>query len=119
MKEVATIILNRNLPKVTDALYENIQKHNAGHTDIFVVESGSSKNNLSKYCSYWANWEESLEHGLRYGRGFNYGLYMMLKDGKFNNYKYFFLVSNDAVFEEEPFLHKLTGEFEQHPRVGI
>ena len=43
MKPVATIILNRNLPKVTDKLYSRIKKHEGYMTDIFIVEAGSLK----------------------------------------------------------------------------
>ena len=38
IKEVATIILNRNLPKVTDELYNHIKKYDGKDTDIFVLE---------------------------------------------------------------------------------
>ena len=43
MTKFATIILNRNLPNITDKLYRRIKKDN--DTDIFVVESGSKKKN--------------------------------------------------------------------------
>ena len=49
MKRTATIILNRNLPKETDALVEHLVKLDGNYTDIFVVEAGSNKDNLSKY----------------------------------------------------------------------
>ena len=42
-KEVATIILNRNLKSITDKLYKKIFKYNKNHTDIYVVDSGSDK----------------------------------------------------------------------------
>ena len=89
MKATATIILNRNLPNITDRLYECIKRNNANDTDIYVIESGSSKNNLSKYCSYWANWKESIKSGLRYPRGFNYALSRFYKEGKFKEDLYY------------------------------
>ena len=46
MKPVSTIILNRNLPKITDELYKKIKREN--DTDIYVVEAGSKKKNYSK-----------------------------------------------------------------------
>ena len=49
MKRTATIILNRNLPKETDSLVEHLVKFDGNYTDIFVVEAGSNKDNLSKY----------------------------------------------------------------------
>ena len=66
MTKIATIILNRNLPKETDRLYEHVQKNNKNITDIYVVESGSSLANLSKYCTWHANWKEAKEKGLLY-----------------------------------------------------
>ena len=47
MKKVATLILNRNLPKVTDKLFDHINKYDGKFTDIFVIEAGSDKENLS------------------------------------------------------------------------
>ena len=48
MKKVATIILNRNLPDVTNNLYEHIYRFDDDITDIYVVEAGSDPNKLSK-----------------------------------------------------------------------
>ena len=49
MKKTATIVLNRNLPKETDALVERVLATDSKHTDIFVVEAGSDASKLSKY----------------------------------------------------------------------
>ena len=119
MKKTATIILNRNLPKVTDKLYESIWQRNSGETDIFVVESGSQEDSLSQYYTYWANWKEALENGLRINRGFNYGLLKLWEEGKFKNYDYFFFLVNDTEFEEKPIISILRKEMEAHPRLGI
>ena len=43
MEKLATIILNRNLPLVTNTLFNTIKKYNKNYTDIFVVEAGSKK----------------------------------------------------------------------------
>ena len=43
MKKIAVLILNRNLPKVTENLYYNIKKNNKNLVDIFVIDSGSLK----------------------------------------------------------------------------
>ncbi len=119
MKKVATIILNRNLPDITDVLYESIEKNNRETTDIFVVEAGSTKEKLSKYCTWWANWNESTEQGLRVPRGFNYALCELWKEKKFQNYDYFFLLTNDTELEEIPVIEILINEIDLHPRVGI
>ena len=43
MKKVATLILNRNLPEVTDSLYEHIERTDGNLTDIFVTNLIRSK----------------------------------------------------------------------------
>ena len=68
MKPVATIILNRNLPKVTDKLYSRIKKHEGYMTDIFIVEANSLKKNLSKYATWYANSKRVRQEGLRFQR---------------------------------------------------
>ncbi len=119
MKKVATIILNRNLPEVADNLYESTQKYNGDLTDIYIVEAGSDEDKLSKNHSWWANWQEAMEHGLRTPRGFNYALAEMWKKGTFSQYDFFFLLSNDTEFENVPVIQLLLEELENHPRVGI
>lgn len=119
MKKTATIILNRNLPKETDLLYEKIKQFNGEHTDIFVVESGSDKNNLSKNCTWWANWDDALERGLRFPRGFNFAFTKLLEEKKYSSYEYFLLVFNDTEVEANAFISKLEDVMTRHPRVGI
>ena len=38
--KVATLILNRNLPKITDRLFNIIKKKNNINNDIYIIESG-------------------------------------------------------------------------------
>ena len=90
MKSVATIILNRNLPDPTDRLYEHLIKYDGDQTDVYVVEAGSAKNNLSQYCTWHANSDEIIKEGLRYSRGMNYGLLKLYKEKKWEIYDYFF-----------------------------
>ena len=51
MKKVATIILNRNLPKLTDKLYTNLKKNNK-ISDFYVLEAGSDYKKLSKNVTW-------------------------------------------------------------------
>ena len=117
MKKFATIILNRNLPKVTDKLYNTIKKNNS--TDIFVVESGSKKNNLSKNMTWHANWPDAKKNGLRFTRGMNYALSNLYKENKLDKYDYFFLLANDAEIITTKCLKKFETIFNHHPRLGI
>ena len=63
-------------------------------TDIFIVEAGSLKKNLSKYATWYANSKRVRQEGLRFPRGMNYGLYQMWKEKIFTKYKSFFLITN-------------------------
>ena len=126
MKKTATIILNRNLPKVTDALVEHLKKNDGDSTDIFVIEAGSDKNNLSKYCTWHLETEEALKYGLRYSRGMNYGLLKLWQDDdKINKttwkkYDSFFLITNDTKFPKDQSTIKVLQEIlVEYPKVGI
>ena len=119
MKKVATLILNRNLPEPTDKLVEHLKKYDADLTDVFVIEAGSDEDKLSRYCTWYANWPEAREHGLRYNRGMNYGLCEMFKAGQGEKYDAFFLLTNDTELEKKSILTPLMDVLDKHPRVGI
>ena len=55
-KKVAVLILNRNLPRVTDNLRNTILKYNKKIADIYIVDSGSDKKLLSKHSNFKADW---------------------------------------------------------------
>jgi hypothetical protein len=120
MKKTATIILNRNLPEETNALVGHLKKYDGDFTDIFVVEAGSDKNNLSKYCTWHVETEEAVKHGMRYSRGMNYGLLKLWKRGDWKKYDSFFLITNDTRFPKNQntieTLQKIQAEY---PKVGI
>lgn len=115
-KPIATLILNRNLPAVTDKLVEHLQRWDGELTDVYVIESGSDEDKLSKYKSFWANWPEAMERGLHYCRGFNFGLMELDKLAK---YKYYFMVCGDSVFPEQPTLKMLLERMEKYSKFGI
>jgi len=120
MKKTAVIILNRNLPEETNALVEHLKKYDDDFTDIFVVEGGSDKNNLSKYCTWHVETEEVVKHGMRYLRGMNYGLLKLWKEGKWEKYDSFFLLTNDTKFPKKQNTIKVLQKIlEEHPKIGI
>ena len=116
MPEIATIILNRNLPDITDNLYKFIKNNN---TDIYVVEAGSQKNKLSKSVTWYANWKSAKKNGLRFPRGMNFALSNLYIEKKLSNYNYFALVTNDAEFKTLNFCKKAINLFKKHKRLGI
>jgi hypothetical protein len=119
MKKVATIILNRNLPAVTERLYEHLSKYDGDQTDIYVVEAGSDAGKLSRYSTWHVNSADVLANGMRYGRGMNYGLAQLFKEGKFEKYDFFFLLTNDTEFKNGATLSPLMQILNEHSRVGI
>jgi len=119
MKNVATLILNRNLPEPTDALVEHLKRYDGDVTDVFVIESGSDPANLSRNVTWYADWPEALEQGLRYSRGMNYGLKQLWEQGDFQNYDAFFLITNDTEFSRQSTVAQLLEVFNSHQRVGI
>jgi hypothetical protein len=120
MKKTATIILNRNLPEETNALVEHLKKYDGDFTDIFVVEAGSDKNNLSKYCTWHIETEEVVRHGMRYSRGMNYGLLKLWKEGNWGGYDSFFLITNDTKFPKSQNTIKTLQKIQaEYPKVGV
>lgn len=119
MKKVATIILNRNLPDVTERLYEHLSDYDGDQTDIYVVEAGSDSEKLSRYATWHANSDDVLLNGLRYNRGMNYGLIQLLKESKFDQYDAFFLLTNDTEFKSQPSIAPLMSILNEQPRIGI
>jgi len=112
-----TIILNRNLPEVTNKLYANIKKNN--ETDIYVLEAGSDKNNLSKHVTWHEKSSSVIKNGLRFPRGMNYALHKLWKNNLFQKYDYFFLLTNDTEFKNYKFQKKFETILKKHPRIGI
>jgi hypothetical protein len=119
VKRIATIILDRNLPEVTDRLYDHLVQHDGDMTDVFVVEAGSDADRLSAHTTWYADWPDALIHGLRYSRGMNYGLSELWKDGRFSQYDAFFLLTNDTELQCAPTLSPLVDILDHHPRAGI
>lgn len=119
MKRAATIILNRNLPDVTDSLAAHINQFDSDITDVYVVEAGSDQDNLSKSVTWLADWPEAQALGLRYCRGMNYGLSQLWKEGKFQQYDAFFLLTNDTELQPKKTIAPLVEILDLHPRVGI
>jgi len=119
MKRTGTLILNRNLPKVTDRLCDHLARYDKETTDVFVIEAGSDPDRLSRDVTWHADWPEARKQGLRYCRGMNYGLSQLWKEDRFKEYDAFFLLTNDTELRKGPTIEPLLQVLEQHPRVGI
>ena len=117
--KTATIILNRNLPNPTNNLVEHLNEFDGDYTDIFVIEAGSDQDKLSKYCTWHVETEEVREHGLRYSRGMNYGLLQLWKEGMWEKYDSFLLITNDTELTEQETIEPLNKILTQHSKIGI
>ncbi len=120
MHKTGIIVLNRNLPKETDMLVEQLLKQEPGQADIFVVEAGSDEGNLSKYCTWHVKDKEVTDNGLRYSRGMNFGLLELWKGKDWNKFDSFFLITNDTKFPEgQKTISILQSILDSNPRLGI
>ena len=118
-KKIAVIILNRNLPLITNKLVNNINKKNSIDKDIYVVEAGSDKKKLSKYCTWHIKDDSTKKNGLRYPRGMNCGLSNLYFENKIQDYDYFLLLTNDTEFKGKNYLNKLVKIMETNKKIGI
>lgn len=105
-KSVCTVILNRNLPIITDKLFSNLKKKNK-ISDFFVLEAGSQKKLLSKNYTWHANTKTIKKNGLRFARGINYSICQLIKEGKFDHYDAYFFLTNDTTFSNYAIIKKL------------
>jgi len=103
----------------TDRLVERIKSTDNELTDVFVIESGSDKEKLSKNCTWWVNDSQTMKEGLRLSKGFNFGFCELLKENKYQNYDYFLLLFNDIEIDDGHFLDPLIKIMKKHPRLGI
>jgi len=117
MKKSCTLLLQRNLPEVTERFADNLLKYNSSVTDLYVIESGSDDNNLTSYDTFHANWTDARVNGLRTGRGFNYGLKTLME--KKLDYEFILMATGDAQLPDEPAVEILLEEMENNKKMGI
>lgn len=116
---IATIVLNRNLPNVTDSLCENLIANGAKKSDLFVLESGSDERNISKFCTWHIRDSETLKNGLRFNRGMNQALINLYQSSSWATYDAFLLLTNDTEFLSSKPILNFKKVLQRHPRVAI
>ena len=119
MYKIATIILNRNLPDPTEKLFEHLQKFDSEYTDIFILEAGSDVSNLSRNFTWHAREKDVIKNGLRYSRGMNYALLNLYREGNWEKYDAFFLLTNDTELYKKNTIMTLKSVLDEHKNVGI
>jgi hypothetical protein len=115
----AVIVLDRNLPDVTDRLCNQIIER-AGYRsevspfDLFVIESGSDRDRLSRYTSHHFVDEESIKNGLRIARGLNAGVQLL------PGYEFYGFFTNDVVLTHPgDTIGIVQNYFDQYPKIGL
>ena len=85
------MILNTNLPKVTERLRSNIKKYNKSISDIYIIVSQKKKKSQNIQI-LGANWRSAKKNPLRFSRGMIILILGKLWElNKFNQYEYFSL----------------------------
>lgn len=117
--KTAVIILNRNLPKPTNLLYEYFTQSNPSLIDVYVVEAGSDEEKISNFCTWHVNDLTTRKQGLRFNRGMNYALVELLKKQNFMYYDTFLFCTNDTIFTERNAVDKLNSILVDHAMLGL
>ena len=116
---LAVIILNRNLPEETDRLCDSIIGATQIPFDLFVVESGSDPDRLSRYCSLHFVDPYARTIGLRIGRGLNNSLRIINKIRNRIYDGYWFLTNDVVLTTHEDYGSFSLSVFAQYPHIGI
>jgi hypothetical protein len=117
--QTAVIILDRNLPEVTDDLCNQlieraISDRQVTPFDLYVIESGSDGNLLSRYTTHHFVDDTSTKIGLRIARGLNAGI--MLLPG----YEYYGFFTNDVVLTHAAdTIGTAQSIFTRYPKIGL
>jgi len=117
MKRSCTLLLQRNLPEVTEKFAENLIKYNGDVTDLYVVESGSDDDKITENKTFHASWEDARINGLRTGRGFNFGLKSLIEEGL--DYEFIMMATGDTQLPDENVIEILIEEMDRIPRLGV
>ena len=116
---LAVIVLNRNLPDVTDKLCENLLSGGLKPGSLFVIEAGSDDGKVSRFCTWHIRDEETKKNGLRYNRGMNQALINLYQERKWENFDGFLFLTNDTEFTSDSPTSKLENIFDDHKHIGI
>ena len=117
-KKTAALILNRNLPEVAEKVRSSLLSAEENLVDVFIIESGSDVDKLAPNYSFYADWPDAIENGLRYPNGMNYGISKILESHP-QDYDSFLLLANDIIFRTEFPVTKLRETLFTTPCCGL
>jgi hypothetical protein len=112
--DVAAIIVNRSRPNLVDSMVRQLRSMGQHLSmDIYVVEMGSDRNELSRHCSLY--YDDPDFRGKCYGH--NVGLRLARSRG---DYRYYWILMNDLVFEEGVnTIGELVRVADAHPEIAV
>jgi GT2 family glycosyltransferase len=116
-RDVAVIIVNRNRPGLTDSLVDQIFNMKGKYSvDIYVVEMGSDNDKYSEH--------RSIRCSIRYndpdfkGKCYGHNVGLRIARSKYK-YKYYWILMNDLVFNDNKALRKMLRIMHHNPKIGI
>lgn len=108
IKKVAILLLNFNLPEMTDRLVEQIERNTKFPHTLFLLDNGSEAGKRSKYATH------VLEKNIGLNKGIEY-LWQLVKDQK--QFDAFWWLCNDIVLDEErDYLEEMARVYENEVR---
>ena len=113
------LVLDRNLPIPTDRLCNQLIERAAGGEtvtplDLFVLESGSDRDQLSRYTTHHFVDEFSVRTGLRIARGLNTGIRLI------PGYEFYGFFTNDVVLTHAcDTIGAVQEYFQRYPKIGL
>jgi len=104
MKTLA-VILNHNMPDITDNLYNCLKPYEKQDYDLYVVDNGSQKEKISKFTTH------SSDTNVYYGGGINlcFSLFHEMRD----KYDSIMVFNNDIILHGYNFIKTLREEMFQ------
>lgn len=103
--KVAILLLNFNLPEMTDKLVDQIQKNIKFPNQLFLLDNGSEPDKRSKYATH------ILEKNIGMNGGIQYLWDLVKDDAQFNGY---WFLCNDIILDEgRDYLQEMAGLFSE------
>lgn len=109
----AVVIVSRNRPDLVESLVEHLNQRVQIEHDIYVVESGTEQDKMSKHSSIWYADEDFK--GKCFGHNVGYQYARLHKE-----YDYYLMIMNDVfVQSDHDYLAEMIEVMEQNPQVGV
>lgn len=103
--KVAILLLNFNLPEMTDKLVEQIKKNIKFSHQLFLLDNGSEPDKRSKYATH------ILEKNIGMNGGIQYLWDLVKEDAQFDGY---WFLCNDIILDEgRDYLQEMAGLFSE------